>query len=970
MQGLTIEEKILIHLSRFTESEEYFPFEITQQGIAEAVGTTRNYVAVALGRLGSKNKNLVCFRTAHVYGYPRKLKVYYLTSAGKKKAHEIMEKLKNEKIIVNFGKKEREIRFDELYKYVPSKDALIEIIIESPSKVNLNDIKEELRIFGRTRELSQITRALKNLKNGKGDCINLMGTIGSGKTHLTRKIMELARKMHVPYIYYDYGNKKLNYDFFFDPAFQSDEKSTITKDNIIALISEHKSPFVVILDSFNLASVEDSKNFNVLCTHNAQNPPLLVIKSCTIPLCPMNMKNFNTCRSQTHKSIFLNPLSPDETLALATNLAPQLSENKRHYLAYLSGGNPGILKDIIEHINESIEEISDLNTHIHSNIAEKILVECKKLLSADAEEVFDLLAVASERFPASIIDALTSHGEKQKVLNDLITSGLLVFDADKSMVKFSIPILQLIAMKKLQNRKEEHCKLIKKLEKLVLEKPEIDEYTNLYHHYLQCGNLRGGAIQFLKMSERYTDNKRRYYFYLKKSYELARMGNEDDLLENIIPNLAMTCILLGDYSKAIEIYNFELCMANTPDEKMLTHAHLAELFITKGDLDLAMKHIQEGEKLIAGPSKNAIDLLSKKLWIQLREGNAEACDETLKRMERMAGELDDDLAMATAMKEKAMVLHHRGESELAIDALSVAIDIHEKHSDGVVLASLYSNMGILYAELGNMSRAIMFFRLSKNIDEELGNKRGAAQDYTNLGIAHRRKGDLQRAISYFRKAMKIYEEIGAMDSLAVGHYNLGNALIDFGDVQAAKQELNSALELFEEIKDSLGICYVHLSLGELHTDMDNKDAGLIHYKKCLEMGKKLKSGDCQISAYLGLMELAINEKNWNRAEEYNEILDAKAPFHSKSLSARHAHLKAILKYKQGCKNLNLFELAAKKYREAGERLNMARALCDWGTALIETGKVEEGKEKIGRAMKIFKNKKLHKIPEQCKYIER
>ncbi len=99
----TAMDKLLVHLSRYPPKmyeDGLVPYEITQMGIAQSIGVTRNYAAVLIGRAMKMKNPLIFSETRRLKGVPTKRRVYFLTSHGLKKAKEIISKYENRKIII------------------------------------------------------------------------------------------------------------------------------------------------------------------------------------------------------------------------------------------------------------------------------------------------------------------------------------------------------------------------------------------------------------------------------------------------------------------------------------------------------------------------------------------------------------------------------------------------------------------------------------------------------------------------------------------------------------------------------------------------------------------------------------------------------------------------------------------------------------------------------------------------------
>jgi hypothetical protein len=87
----TVAERILLQLRNFEKLEESYeyPIELTQDGIADAVGAPRGYVQQLLQELFNLGK--VRYIVHHVKGGRKRMKVYRLTECGLFEANSLAE---------------------------------------------------------------------------------------------------------------------------------------------------------------------------------------------------------------------------------------------------------------------------------------------------------------------------------------------------------------------------------------------------------------------------------------------------------------------------------------------------------------------------------------------------------------------------------------------------------------------------------------------------------------------------------------------------------------------------------------------------------------------------------------------------------------------------------------------------------------------------------------------------------------
>ena len=87
------------------------------------------------------------------------------------------------------------------------------------------------------------------------------------------------------------------------------------------------------------------------------------------------------------------------------------------------------------------------------------------------------------------------------------------------------------------------------------------------------------------------------------------------------------------------------------------------------------------------------------------------------------------------------------------------------------------------------------------ISRELGDRRGEGNTLGDLGLAYADLGDVWRAIQYYEEALAIHREIGDRRGEGHGLGNLGIAYTDLGEARQAIEYLEQALAISREIGD-------------------------------------------------------------------------------------------------------------------------------------------------------------------------
>ena len=80
----------------------------------------------------------------------------------------------------------------------------------------------------------------------------------------------------------------------------------------------------------------------------------------------------------------------------------------------------------------------------------------------------------------------------------------------------------------------------------------------------------------------------------------------------------------------------------------------------------------------------------------------------------------------------------------AIEIIERQIPLHEANQDSMGLASLHTNLGIVYFESGNYEKAMENHYAGLELAKELGNKRLQAIGLGSLGSVYERQGEFEK----------------------------------------------------------------------------------------------------------------------------------------------------------------------------------------------------------------------------------
>ncbi len=295
----------------------------------------------------------------------------------------------------------------------------------------------------------------------------------------------------------------------------------------------------------------------------------------------------------------------------------------------------------------------------------------------------------------------------------------------------------------------------------------------------------------------------------------------------------------------------------------------------------------------------------------------------------------------------AYVLNLRLHARESIRWLDSALAAARRLGDRRAEAGHLGNLGLAYADLGEVRRAIEYYEQGLVIDREIGNRRGEGNALGNLGLAYADLGEVRRAIEYYERCLTIYREIGDRLGEGAALGNLGSGYYRLGDVRRAIEYYEQCLTIHREIGDrrgegadlgNLGLAYA--ALGEVRRAIEYYEQGLVIDREIGDRrGEGADLGNLGL-AYAGLGEvrraiecheqaLVIDREIGDRRGEGNAL---------GNLGIAYADLGEVRRA------IEYYEQQLTIVREIGDRRGEGAALGNLGVAYKNLGEVRRAIE--------------------------
>ncbi|MDG4949835.1 tetratricopeptide repeat protein [Weeksellaceae bacterium KMM 9724] len=350
----------------------------------------------------------------------------------------------------------------------------------------------------------------------------------------------------------------------------------------------------------------------------------------------------------------------------------------------------------------------------------------------------------------------------------------------------------------------------------------------------------------------------------------------------------------------------------TGDEAARTYLNLSDAYIQTLD----GTSIQENAKLALKYAKE--DLLRGKAYYNLGISNVLLNQGFLQiKNFNLASSILNGLKDSLAAN--AMYYAHRGYRMNAMYPEALAKGLEELKfrqtnlPKNKLLTQVHQEIGYTYDRMNDFEKAIVWFKKSLEVADEMGDEKSKGRSYGLIGIAYDGLEVYDSALIYNKKAIDIfkkyndqasqvtwysnlgntYSKIGDLDnaekftrlSLDAGDQNnpkpltlinLGKILMDKGDFSSAKNYLDSAYNLALNLGELRSLSEVYYQYHEFYLQQGDYEKALIYYTK-------YKENEDEIYSEAKLKDFDEMSITYETAEKEREILGQRASLAEKEL---------------------------------------------------------------------------------------
>ncbi|UCH89464.1 MAG: tetratricopeptide repeat protein [Thermoplasmata archaeon] len=872
---LTAEEKILIHLfdySKFRNQWEV-PFNVTQEGIASAVGIARCNVSREIKKL--REKEFIEERVAHIKGVVRKRKVYFLSMDGMVPAKQIKAHLENS--VIKFRDSSgilNEIKLTDLNKHLDIRPTMLEILrhISSDNIIDYRALQVEITddflsftdkaptlkyFFGRTDESDNIQNLLDQEDQR---IIIIQGIAGVGKTALATKLLETYKKKLNVFWFKFYEWSTLNSLLTQVSEFLGTLNRTKLKSYVESVkrldineISEilntdlKNLKALLIFDDFH--KIESSPKllqfFQSLCdlSKNLTGPKIMILSRQFITFYTPQ----DTGESGIVSEVTLSGLDQASSYKLLAER--NVDQNKFEKIYELTQGHPLFLELVDP--NETLDNLSlhsDIKKYIHSEIFTKLPEDGRKLLGIAS--VFRFPIPSSVFFIEQQISYDTIDRLIEKRLLNEYAAGYMVHDLvrefftnrltpqirteyHKAAAEYYILEFERLSTNVEIYREDEVVKPGEDFEPgVTTEKPSTEVLeTKRYKKF----DMERRALQFCLEAQ--------YHFIQAEDHqEASRLAIEEGV--NLISHgyLDEFKLILNNISETSVVH----------DEWTTLQILQGDILTIQGDWDNALSHYKKvlEQCLKLGFKLRAAEALRNLGAINYRRGELHKSVGYLQKALKLSEEQKDYHGIANVHYWLGVVLNRQGEYDRAIAHFNRCMTFAEKINFLPGIAKTYTGISDVLVNKGEYEDAIKNYLKSIDIFDQTGNVYEKSEVYNRIGITYCKQGGHEDdAIKYYTKRIEISKQIGDVRGEGYGLSNAAECYASKGNLETALDYCEKALNIFTKMDEKRMIANTLMVYGIVFGFKRDWQASLKYFEDSIKIAKSINSLDMQAQIY-------------------------------------------------------------------------------------------------------------------------
>ena len=140
------------------------------------------------------------------------------------------------------------------------------------------------------------------------------------------------------------------------------------------------------------------------------------------------------------------------------------------------------------------------------------------------------------------------------------------------------------------------------------------------------------------------------------------------------------------------------------------------------------------------------------------------------------------------------------------------------------------NIGNVYSDLFNLSKAMEYYQMSRKKAEEIGDKFGLAAALLNIGNRYSDLSDYPKALDYQEKSLEILQEIKNERGIGVCLNSIGNTYKNQSNYSKALEYFQNSLAIQQQREDTFEIMTCFNNIGTVYEKLSDFSKAREYYE--------------------------------------------------------------------------------------------------------------------------------------------
>ncbi len=206
-----------------------------------------------------------------------------------------------------------------------------------------------------------------------------------------------------------------------------------------------------------------------------------------------------------------------------------------------------------------------------------------------------------------------------------------------------------------------------------------------------------------------------------------------------------------------------------------------------------------------------------------------------------------------------------GRYDSAIIYATKAIEIKLALGDSVSAAGTMGNIGLVYHNINNPTKAMEYHRTALEIMGE--DNRRARGIFNNMGITYMKMDKYDTARIYLKKAIEGLDINRNLRNTASTYGNIGETFYKEGNYDSASYYATKSFEIKKNFGENLALTYPAISLAKIHIELGQYEKAKEYAQLALSISEKSSSPERHADAMWHLGKIEANLGNFEEAAQ-------------------------------------------------------------------------------------------------------